>query len=126
MADRPSNPAIDPTIAPVALAGTLASAGGGGVAPAAGSLRPGTVVAATYEITRLLGQGGMGAVWEAKHLRLPDKRVVVKVLLFGTTDPVTLARFRREAESRPTTSSSSRSTAATARRSFASHCRPGC
>ena len=40
----------------------------------------------------------MGAVWEAKHLRLPDKRVVVKVLLFGTTDAVTLARFRREAE----------------------------
>jgi serine/threonine-protein kinase len=55
-------------------------------------------VAGTYEITRLLGQGGMGAVWEAKHLRLPDKRVVVKVLLFGTTDAVTLARFRREAE----------------------------
>ncbi len=61
-------------------------------------LGPGTVVAETYEITRLLGQGGMGAVWEAKHLRLPDKRVVVKVLLFGTTDAVTLARFRREAE----------------------------
>src|SRR5580692_3285801 len=99
MADRPPHPATDPTIAPEALAGTLASAGGGGVAPGApGSLRPGTVVAATYEITRLLGQGGMGAVWEAKHLRLPDKRVVVKVLLFGTTDPVTLARFRREAE----------------------------
>ena len=34
----------------------------------------------------------------SRHLRLPDKRVVVKVLLFGTTDAVTLARFRREAE----------------------------
>ena len=61
-------------------------------------LRPGTVIADTYEITRLLGQGGMGAVWEAKHLRLPGKRVVVKVLLFGATDAVVLARFRREAE----------------------------
>jgi serine/threonine-protein kinase len=40
----------------------------------------------------------MGAVWEAKHLRLPGKRVVVKVLLYGGTDPVALARFRREAE----------------------------
>jgi serine/threonine protein kinase len=77
----------------------MAPSGSGGVAPSGpGALRSGTVVAETYEITRLLGQGGMGAVWEAKHLRLPDKRVVVKVLLFGTTDPVTLARFRREAE----------------------------
>ena len=40
----------------------------------------------------------MGAVWEAKHLRLPGKRVVVKVLLFGATDAIVLARFRREAE----------------------------
>ncbi|HLK93344.1 MAG TPA: serine/threonine-protein kinase [Polyangia bacterium] len=87
MPERPPNSAVD---------ATLAAAPG---APAgSGSLRPGTVVAGTYEITRLLGQGGMGAVWEAKHLRLPDKRVVVKVLLFGTTDAVTLARFRREAE----------------------------
>src|SRR5215510_16303812 len=66
----------------------------GGRAP----LRPGMIVGDTYEITRLLGQGGMGAVWEAKHLRLPDKRVVVKVLLYGATDTVALARFRREAE----------------------------
>jgi len=69
------NPAID---------STLASAPGGPARP--GLLRPGTTVAGTYQILRLLGQGGMGAVWEATHLRLPDKRVVVKVLLFGTTD----------------------------------------
>ena len=86
--ERPSNPATDSTLAAVP-----------GAAPGRpGALGPGTIVAETYEITRLLGQGGMGAVWEAKHLRLPDKRVVVKVLLFGTTDAVTLARFRREAE----------------------------
>ena len=52
----------------------------------------------SYEVIRLLGQGGMGAVWEARHLRLPDKRVVVKVLLYGATEAVALARFRREAE----------------------------
>jgi eukaryotic-like serine/threonine-protein kinase len=86
--ERPSNPATDSTLAAVA--------GAPPVRP--GALGPGTIVAETYEITRLLGQGGMGAVWEAKHLRLPDKRVVIKVLLFGTTDAVTLARFRREAE----------------------------
>ena len=74
-----------------------AESGRGRGQPSAG-LRPGIVVAETYEITRLLGQGGMGAVWEAKHLRLPGKRVAIKVLLFGATDAVVLARFRREAE----------------------------
>jgi len=89
MTERPSNPATD---------STLAAAPGGPPRTGVDALGPGTIVAGTYEIVRLLGQGGMGAVWEAKHLRLPDKRVVVKVLLFGTTDAVTLARFRREAE----------------------------
>src|SRR6266498_420688 len=86
MPTRPLDPALDSTAAPQAVDGR------------AGTMRPGMVVAETYEITRLLGQGGMGAVWEAKHLRLPGKRVVVKVLLFGATDPTVLARFRREAE----------------------------
>src|SRR5215831_12881487 len=62
------------------------------------TLQPGMVVGETYEITRMIGHGGMGAVWEAKHLRLPDKRVVVKVLLYGATDATALGRFRREAE----------------------------
>src|SRR5262245_17756810 len=62
------------------------------------NLRPGMVVGDTYEITSQIGQGGMGAVWEAKHLRLPGKRVVVKVLLYGATEATILARFRREAE----------------------------
>src|SRR6188768_1351125 len=105
MANRPLDPALDATVAPQAAegrAGTMAqgsqpSQPGGAGGPSAG-LRPGIVIAETYEITRLLGQGGMGAVWEAKHLRLPGKRVVVKVLLFGATDATVLARFRREAE----------------------------
>jgi serine/threonine-protein kinase len=109
MPTRPLDPALDATIAPAsgapasgsasdAHAGTLAA--GSQPAPSGPpvGLRPGIVVAETYEITRLLGQGGMGAVWEAKHLRLPGKRVVVKTLLFGATDPTVLARFRREAE----------------------------
>ena len=92
MATRPLDPALDATVAPQAAdghAGTMAqgSQPGGAGGPSAG-LRPGIVVAETYEITRLLGQGGMGAVWEAKHLRLPGKRVVVKVLLFGATDAI--------------------------------------
>jgi hypothetical protein len=72
------------------------------------SSRPGTnndvgvgvgfVLAEAYEITHLLGKGGMGAVWAARHLRLPGKRVAIKVLLGGMDDAQALARFRREAE----------------------------
>src|SRR5688572_2611142 len=104
MPTRPLDPRTDPTVAPDSLAGTVDAGSQPGprpsglVAAAPVGLRPGTIIADTYEITRLLGQGGMGAVWEAKHLRLPGKRVVVKVLLFGATDAVVLARFRREAE----------------------------
>jgi serine/threonine protein kinase len=104
MPTRPLDPRTDPTVAPDSLAGTVDAGSqpgpkpSGPVAAAPIGMRPGTVIADTYEITRLLGQGGMGAVWEAKHLRLPGKRVVVKVLLFGATDAVVLARFRREAE----------------------------
>lgn len=55
-------------------------------------------ISGTYRLTRLLGQGGMGAVWEAEHMRLP-KRVAIKFLLGpGLSNPEILARFRREAE----------------------------
>jgi serine/threonine protein kinase len=102
MAPRPEDPATDETMAPAPgkaeATGETMAAPPGVPTPRSGGLRPGTVVGDSYEVTRLLGQGGMGAVWEAKHLRLPDKRVVVKVLLYGATEPVALARFRREAE----------------------------
>src|SRR5262245_24269579 len=59
----------------------------------------GAVVAETYQVTRLLGRGGMGSVWEASHLRLPGKRVAIKVLHANVAaDQEALARFRREAE----------------------------
>jgi tRNA A-37 threonylcarbamoyl transferase component Bud32 len=58
----------------------------------------GSVIQDTYEVTRLLGQGGMGAVWEAQHLRLPDKRVAVKLLVGEHVNEELFARFRREAE----------------------------
>ena len=61
-------------------------------------LEVGVVVAEAYEITHLLGKGGMGAVWAARHLRLPCKRVAIKVLLGSGADAQALARFKREAE----------------------------
>ena len=58
----------------------------------------GVVIENTYQITNLLGQGGMGAVWQAKHLRLPDKLVAIKFLRTDHTHGELLARFKREAE----------------------------
>src|SRR5579859_6211565 len=64
---------------------------------AAAEIDVGTVLGDTYEVTQLIGQGGMGAVWAAKHKRLP-KRFAVKVLLGAQQDSEGFARFRREAE----------------------------
>lgn len=53
----------------------------------------------TYEIVRLIGEGGMGRVYEAKHTRLPNKRYAVKLLhpeLARQSE--VMARFQREAE----------------------------
>jgi serine/threonine-protein kinase len=59
----------------------------------------GAVLAGTYQITRILGEGGMGKVYEARHLRLASRRFAIKILhgeLVRNQD--SLARFQREAE----------------------------
>jgi serine/threonine protein kinase len=49
-----------------------------------------------YRITRLLGQGGMGAVYEAEH-RLMERTVALKVIHHQfTADAGAVERFRRE------------------------------
>ncbi|MEM9493228.1 MAG: serine/threonine-protein kinase, partial [Myxococcota bacterium] len=59
----------------------------------------GTVLAGTYEVVRLLGKGGMGAVWEARHQRLTNKRVAIKVLHPEVaSDRESVLRFQREAQ----------------------------
>jgi serine/threonine-protein kinase len=51
-----------------------------------------------YEVTSLLGQGGMGRVWRARHLAL-KRDDALKVLPDAfAADPARMARFQREAE----------------------------
>src|SRR5687767_6060446 len=58
----------------------------------------GTVLDGAYRLTRLIGEGGMGAVYEAVQLRL-DKRVAVKVMAHSlASNSEALARFRREVQ----------------------------
>jgi serine/threonine-protein kinase len=58
----------------------------------------GAVLENAYRITRLVGEGGMGAVYEAVQLRL-NKRVAVKVMARDlSANREALARFHREAE----------------------------
>jgi serine/threonine-protein kinase len=60
----------------------------------------GRVLADTYQIVKQLGEGGMGRIFEARHLRIPDRLVAVKVLGEEfVRDPEVVARFEREVES---------------------------
>ncbi len=57
----------------------------------------------TYRIHRLVGEGGMGRVYEAHHTRIVDKSFAVKVLRAELTrSPDVLARFQREAQAAAT------------------------
>jgi serine/threonine-protein kinase len=69
-------------------------AGHGGLSHA----RPGArLIAEKYRLDRLLGRGGMGAVYSGTHVEL-ERPVAVKMLLpDSVSDPQALERFRREA-----------------------------
>jgi serine/threonine-protein kinase len=60
-------------------------------------LSPGTLLGGRYRIETLVGEGGMGAVYEAVQQDL-DRRVALKILHEHLTDDVELrSRFQREA-----------------------------
>ena len=59
----------------------------------------GQVLHDTYRITGFIAEGGMGAVYQAVHARLADKRFAIKLLHREVSRvPSAYARFRREAE----------------------------
>ncbi len=87
------------------------SAGGGDVFPAPGTatdlpgagngeeIGPGFVLSHTYEIAELIGHGGMGTVYRARHLDLGTEHAIKIVSPEHAADERILGLFRREAES---------------------------
>ena len=54
-------------------------------------------IAGRYEITDVIGEGGMGVVYEAWDLQV-ERKVAIKLVRSDTTDRKFLSRFRRELE----------------------------
>jgi eukaryotic-like serine/threonine-protein kinase len=58
--------------------------------------RDGDVIAGKYRLTQLLGEGGMGEVWEGVNIVL-DSQVAIKLMKSDLTDDVLKQRLLREA-----------------------------
>src|SRR4030095_10869107 len=59
---------------------------------------PGDVVEGKYRIVRVLGEGGMGAVYEGENIRIRH-RVAIKILHAAVAAaPQVVERFEREAQ----------------------------
>ncbi len=59
----------------------------------------GMTLGQTYTIVRVIGEGGMGRVYEARHTRIGSKRFAVKMLHPEyTRQAEVISRFQREAE----------------------------
>ena len=61
-------------------------------------LQTGQIIEGKYSILRLLGEGGMGSVYEGENVRI-HRKVAIKVLHAGIAENVdAVARFEREAQ----------------------------
>jgi serine/threonine protein kinase len=77
------------------LAGAASTRGGGGFAPLPVFHRD-ELVAGRFKIVRLIGQGGMGSVYEAEDQELGGRVALKTVHRETTTDPRTVERFKQE------------------------------
>ena len=57
----------------------------------------GSVIADRYQVSKLLGEGGMGRVYLARHVRLPQQAAIKVLHPAMVQDPDAVARFNREA-----------------------------
>src|SRR5438105_1400437 len=73
-----------------------AGAAGQGLYRMDGRLAEGTMIG-SYRIIRLIGEGGMGVVYEAGQ-ELPRRTVALKVIRPGLVTPELLRRFELEAQ----------------------------
>ena len=58
----------------------------------------GQVLGETYRLVRMVGEGGMGAVYEAEHLRLRSRCAVKLLTAVSKEQQDVIHRFKREAE----------------------------
>ena len=79
------------------LGKTVAAEQEAGSSGSAAPIAPGQVLADTYRLERIIGEGGMGVVYQATHLRL-GRPFAVKFISGDASDPGVQERFRREAE----------------------------
>jgi len=57
----------------------------------------GTLLGGRYRVERLIGSGGMGVVYQVRHLRLDEIRALKLMQGTALTNPMMVERFRREA-----------------------------
>jgi tRNA A-37 threonylcarbamoyl transferase component Bud32 len=64
-----------------------------------GKLAPGSQLGDTYQIVRLVGEGGMGEVYEVRHARLAGRYAlkIIRKEMIGASETA-VRRFQREAE----------------------------
>jgi len=60
-------------------------------------LESGQIIESKYRIVRLVGEGGMGSVYEGENI-LIKRRVAIKILHAHSVSPETVMRFEREAQ----------------------------
>ena len=62
------------------------------------AVQPGTVIAGRYEVEGLIGQGGMGAIYRVRHLKMRRHFALKTLAAELNAHPEALARFHREAD----------------------------